>query len=104
MSRVVWAIAGVCLLVVLLAAQQRSSTKQLVEYPEYEVRVMQPREISPARYLQVSEGELDQAAREGWELVAVVPFALANEERGNDAPKAIVTQTYPAFYFKRLRR
>jgi hypothetical protein len=103
MRRIVLAVAAAGLLVALLAAQQRGKQRQ-VEYPEYEVRVMQPREISPARYLQVSEGELDQAAREGWELVAVVPFALANEERGNEAPKAIVTQTYPAFYFKRLRR
>jgi hypothetical protein len=38
-------------------------------------------------------------------LVAVVPYIYKNEERGTPdmAPRPMVTQTYPAYYFKRLK-
>ena len=43
---------------------------------------------------------------DGWELVSVVPYIYRNEGRMNAPanPKPMVTQTYPAYFFKRLRR
>jgi len=43
---------------------------------------------------------------QGWELVGVTPFVYRNEERNNGemhGPKPVVTQTYPAYFFKRQR-
>ncbi len=72
------------------------------DYPAWEVKVVQPVEISPARYRQVTEMELNQVALDGWELVGVSPYTYLNEERGRD--RTMVTQTYPSYVFKRLRR
>jgi hypothetical protein len=38
-------------------------------------------------------------------LVSVMPYVYRNEERGPElqGPKPVVTQTYPAYFFKRLR-
>ncbi len=73
-------------------------------YPPFEVRSLFPRETSPALYEQVSQQEIQNLAAQGWELVSVVPFVYRNEERGR-APnnKPAVTQTYPAYFFKRLK-
>jgi len=74
-------------------------------YPQYELRSVFPRETSPALYEQVSQQEIQSLAAQGWELVSVVPFVYRNEERGiavNNKPA--VTQTYPAYFFKRVRR
>lgn len=72
------------------------------EYAPWETRVIAPREIRPAFYTQVTQRELDAAAAEGWELVAVTPFVYLNEARGT--ARDTVTQAYPAYYFKRLRQ
>jgi hypothetical protein len=81
----------------VLVAQQR------IERPGYEVRSVLPRETSPAQYRQVDQIELQTLADQGWELVAVVPYIYKNEERGTPdlAPRPMVTQTYPAYFFKR---
>jgi hypothetical protein len=72
-----------------------------VPYPAWETRVVTPREIAPARYAQVQQRDLDMVAADGWDLVAVAPYVLLNEARGTK--QDTVTQTYPAYYFKRLR-
>ncbi|MBM3740400.1 MAG: hypothetical protein FJW39_31990 [Acidobacteria bacterium] len=73
-------------------------------HPQWEVRAVFPREISPARYRHVEMSELDFMAREGWELAGVTPHVYLNEERGPDGHKLVVTQTYSAYFFKRLKR
>ena len=73
-------------------------------YAQYEMRSVFPRETSPAMYEQVSQQELQSLASQGWELVSVTPFVYRNEERGgasNNRPA--VTQTYPAYFFKRVK-
>jgi hypothetical protein len=89
--------------VVLVWAQQTKAPQPYV-YPPYEVRFLFPREVSPARYEQVPAHDVQALATQGWELVSVTPYIYLNEERG-DAPtnKPMVTQTYPAYFFKRLR-
>ena len=73
-------------------------------YAQYEVRSVFPRETSPALYEQVSQQELQTLAAQGWELVSVTPFVYRNEERGSASNnKPAVTQTYPAYFFKRVR-
>jgi len=73
-------------------------------YAQYEVRSVFPRETSPATYEQVSQQELQTLASQGWELVSVTPFVYRNEERGSATNnKPAVTQTYPAYFFKRVR-
>jgi hypothetical protein len=89
-------------LAVLLA--QPAAHRGLTDYPAWELKTVLPREISPARYQQVEPWLLESAARDGWELVGVTPYVYQNEERGPDGRKQVVTQTYPAYYFKRLRR
>lgn len=87
----------------LLAAQMLPSRKARAgDYPAWEVKVIQPSEISPARYRQVTERELNDVALQGWELVGVAPYTYLNEERGKE--KTMVTQTYPSYVFKRLRK
>ena len=75
-------------------------------YAPFEVKALFPPETSPGQFRQVSSAELNQAATDGWELVGVVPYIYRNEERANAPtnPKPMVTQTYPAYFFKRLRR
>ena len=74
-----------------------------MDRPGYEVRSVFPRETSPAQYQQVEQRELQTLADQGWELVAVVPYVYKNEERGSPdlAPRPMVTQTYPAYFFRR---
>ena len=88
--------------VALLWAQREHSG----DYPQYEVHAVFPRETSPAQYRQVDPRELQEIAQQGWELVSVVPYIFKNEERGtpNMAPRPMATQTYPAYFFKRLKR
>lgn len=76
-----------------------------VNGPTYEVKSLFPRETTPAQYQQVDMREMQSLAADGWELVAVVPYIYKNEERGTPelAPRPMVTQTYPAYYFKRLK-
>ncbi len=74
-------------------------------YPPYEVTSLFPPEVSPAMYRQVNQQQIQDLAAQGWDLVSVVPFVIKNEEHGtalNDRP--IVTQTYPAYFLRRIRR
>jgi hypothetical protein len=73
--------------------------------PAYEMRALLPHETAPAQYRQVDAREMQDLAADGWELVAVVPYIYKNEERGTPdmAPRPMVTQTYPAYYFRRLK-
>ena len=75
-----------------------------VEPPPYELKMVFPREITPGRYQQVEARDLVLLAEDGWELVSVTPYIYLNEERGEPKDqKAVVTQTYPAYFFKRLK-
>jgi hypothetical protein len=87
-------------LALLMAQRERTPT-----YPPYEFKALLPHEFAPAQYHQVEQRELESTAEQGWELVSVVPYIYKNEERGSVtlAPRPIVTMTYPAYYFKRLR-
>ena len=83
---------------------QKSKAPVAYVYPPYEVRLLFPREVTPARYEQVQPQEVQALAAQGWELVSVMPYVYRNEERGNEINnKPMVTQTYPAYFFKRLR-
>jgi hypothetical protein len=77
------------------------------DHPPYEVKLVFPRETSPGLYRQIEERELETLAEQGWELVSVMPYIYRNEEHaiGNDSirPKPVVTQTYPAYFFKRQK-
>ena len=92
---------AVCLVTGLLWAQRG----QISDRGLYEIRSVFPRETSPAQYQQVDTRELQTLADQGWELVGVVPYILKNEEHGTPqmAPRPMVTQTYPAYFFRRLR-
>jgi hypothetical protein len=52
----------------------------------------------------VDQRSLQSLADQGWELVSVMPYVYRNEERGPElqGPKPVVTQTYPAYFFKRV--
>ncbi len=102
MRRTAGVIALAGLAIAFLLAQQSGGQS---ESPAYEVRALFPRETSPARYEQVEQRELQTLAEQGWELVSVAPYVYRNEERGGDSlhPKPVVTQTYPAYFFKRVR-
>ena len=72
--------------------------------PQWELHSVFPREASPAMYEQVPQQDLQALASQGWELVSVVPYVIRNEERGSASNnKPAVTQTYPAYFFKRLK-
>jgi hypothetical protein len=84
----------------VLAQRQRSAGD-----PQYELKAVFPRETSPAQFQQVDQRDLQALADQGWELVSVMPYIYKNEERGSLAlaPRPMVTQTYPAYFFKRLK-
>jgi hypothetical protein len=85
-----------------VAAQQTKAPA--AAHPQYEVHAVFPRETSPAMYEQVSQQDIQTLATQGWELVSVMPFVYRNEERGTAANnRPAVTQTYPAYFFKRLK-
>src|SRR5690348_14549092 len=96
-------VCAVLIAAVALLWAQRDRTSDL---PPYEVRSVLPRETSPAQYRQVEERELQALSDQGWELVSVMPYIYKNEERGTPemAPRPMVTQTYPAYFFKRLKQ
>ena len=73
-------------------------------YAPLDVRSVFPREVSPGKYEQVSQAELQSLATQGWELVSVTPYIYRNEEHGPEipGPRPVVTQTYPAYFFKRI--
>ncbi len=71
----------------------------------FDVQSVFPREVSPGMYEQVDQRTLQTLADQGWELVSVTPYIYRNEERGPvlPGPRPVVTQTYPAYFFKRPR-
>ena len=72
----------------------------------FEMLSVFPRETAPGQFQQVDQNELHNLAEQGWELVGVAPFIYRNEEHNNGemrGPKPVVTQTYPAYFFKRPR-
>ena len=82
-----------------------STAQPVPGYTPLEVRSVFPRETSPGKYEQVRQDELQSLATQGWELVAVMPYIYRNEEHGPETPgpRPVVTQTYPAYFFKRIR-
>lgn len=93
---------GLVLTMAVVAAAQVLRKGRPRDYPAWEVKVVQPVEVTPARYRQVTERELNDVADQGWELVGIAPYTYLNEERGKE--KTMVTQTYPSYIFKRLRK
>jgi hypothetical protein len=93
---------GFCAAAALLLWAQRDRPG---DHPAYEATSLMPHETAPAQYRQVDAREIQSLAGEGWELVAVVPYIYKNEERGPPdlAPRPMVTQVYPAYFFKRLK-
>ena len=101
MRRII-AITVFALAAVLLFAQQQREPAR----PGFEMMSVFPRESSPGQYVQVDQNTLQTLSSQGWELVSAVPFIYRNEERNNGemhGPKPVVTQVYPAYYFKRAR-
>jgi hypothetical protein len=97
---IVLLVLGVAAIALLMAQRERPHV-----YAAFEFKSVLPREVSPAQYQQVDQRELESIADQGWELVSVVPYIYKNEERGSPslAPRPIVTMTYPAYFFKRLK-
>jgi len=92
-----------CLVLALGGVHLAAQSPYIAWAEQWEIRVVQPQETSPARYSQVDEEEISRLARQGWHLVSVSTHVLLNEERGPEGRKQTVTQTYPAYYFQRPR-
>jgi hypothetical protein len=70
----------------------------------WEYRTLLPPDVGRGVYQQVDAGEIQRMGDMGWELVSVVPWVLRNDERKADLGASwIVTQSYPAYVFKRKR-
>jgi len=103
MKRIIIVSLGLLMAAVAFLWAQQTKVPAPV-YAQYEVRSVFPRETSPAMYEQVSPQELQTLASQGWELVSVAPYVYRNEERGTTSNnKPAVTQTYPAYFFKRVK-
>ena len=100
MKRIVPAVV----LFVMAAAYLWAQYRVVPDAVHLEVRSVFPREVTPGKYEQVDQRSLQQLADQGWELVSVMPYVYRNEERGPElqGPKPVVTQTYPAYFFKRI--
>jgi hypothetical protein len=85
--------------VLLLVAQQQRG--QYPNHVPFEMLSVFPREGPPGFFQHVDQRELQTLSGQGWELVSVMPFVYRNEERGSNNPKTVVTQTYPAYFFRR---
>ena len=102
MRKVIVVIAlGIAAVAVVWAQRERPG-----DYAPFEVRSLFPHETAPAQFTQVDQREVQALADQGWELVSVMPYVYRNEERGSTAisPRPMVTQTYPAYFFKRAKR
>jgi hypothetical protein len=71
----------------------------------FDVLSVFPKEQAPGQYVQVDQKELQTLSEQGWELVSVTPFLYRNEEHGpsDQSARPVVTQSYPAYFFKRVR-
>jgi len=98
-------IIPVVVLFVLAAAFLWAQYRVVPDPVHLDVRSVFPREVTPGKYEQVDQRALQTLADQGWELVSVMPYVYRNEERGPElqGPKPVVTQTYPAYFFKRIR-
>ncbi len=85
----------------LLYAQQQRGT--CAPHAPFEVLSVFPHETPPGFYSKVDQRELQNQPEQGWELAGVTPYIYRNEDRGSNNPKAVVTQTYTAYFFKRYR-
>ena len=97
-------VAGcLCLIAAVFVWAQRE--RVVPAYAQFEVKSVFPRQVAPGKYEQVEQAELQLLAQQGWELVSVMPYIYRNEERGPElqGPKPVVTQTYPAYFFKRAK-
>ncbi|HEY3822915.1 MAG TPA: hypothetical protein VGL82_00060 [Bryobacteraceae bacterium] len=103
MKRIIPAIVLFAAAASLVWAQREWVTHEGLSHME--VRSVFPREVTPGKYEQVDQRSLQMLADQGWELVSVMPYIYRNEERGPElqGPKPVVTQTYPAYFFKRVR-
>jgi hypothetical protein len=91
-------------LFVMAAAYLGAQWRIVQDTVHFEVRSVFPREVTPGKYEQVDQRSLLTLADQGWELVSVMPYVYRNEERGAEfGMKPVVTQTYPAYFFKRVR-
>lgn len=100
------ALAALVLAAVALLFAQRTRTESVSNHAPMEMLSVFPTETQPGIYRQVEQSRLDALAEQGWELVSVMPFVYRNEEHNNGemrGPKPVVTQTYPAYFFKRVR-
>ena len=103
MKRIIVVTLGLAMAISVFVWAQQTKTAAPA-HVQYEVHSVFPRQTSPAMYEQVPQQELETLAAQGWELVSVMPYVYRNEERGtalNDKPA--VTQTYPAYFFKRVK-
>jgi len=105
MRRTIVPVGLFLLAAIFVSAQRDRVTSPVSGYAPLDVRSVFPREVSPGKYEQVDQRELESLAQQGWELVSVMPYVYRNEERGPElqGPKPVVTQTYPAYFFKRVR-
>lgn len=110
MKRSITLVALVLSAFVFVFAQRRGPQAEqpnaALAHTQYDLLSVFPREVSPGQYEQVDQRELRSVAAEGWELVGVTPFVYRNEEHYNGemhGPKPVITQTYPAYFFKRPR-
>jgi hypothetical protein len=108
MNRVA-AVLVIALAAVALLVGQRQRAEIAVQspaHPQMEVLSVFPVENIPGQFQQVDQRRLESLADQGWELVSVMPYVYRNEERNigeMKGPKPVVTQTYPAYFFKRLK-
>lgn len=106
MKQTILALALLAAAAALLRGQrERPLERAAPDTTPFEVRSVFPREVTPGQFLQVTQNELQLLAGQGWELVSVMPYVYRNEEHGQElsGPRAVVTQTYPAYFFKRVR-
>ena len=97
-------IAAALVGVVLLLGQRQKA--EVPAHPQMEILSVFPNEFTPGQFQQVEQRRLETLADQGWELVSVMPYVYRNEERNigeMKGPKPVVTQTYPAYFFKRLK-
>jgi hypothetical protein len=101
MKRIVFTVV----LFMMVAAFVWAQYRVVPDTVHLEVRSVFPREVTSGHYEQVDQRTLLTLADQGWELVSVMPYIYRNEERGPElqGPKPVVTQTYPAYFFKRVR-
>jgi len=90
----------------ILFAQRLRQEVVVLSHAPMEVMSVFPTEIQPGQYQQVDQRRLETLSEQGWELVSVTPFIYRNEEHNNGemrGPRPVVTQTYPAYFFRRAK-